>query len=88
MKKLLLTVTGLIAFSAQAMTQDSPQTQQMPKVKPGLNLMGEKQADPRTEEYRKAVDREYNAALKKIPEKKKTSNDPWESVRSGEPTKK
>jgi hypothetical protein len=43
MKKLLQTVTGLIAFSAQAMTQDAPQTQQMPKVKPGPNLMAEKQ---------------------------------------------
>jgi hypothetical protein len=87
MKKLVLTVTSLIAFSAQAMTQDAPQTQQMPKVKPGVNLMGEKQVDPRMEEYRKAVDQEYNAALKKIPEKKKTSNDPWAGVRSGEPTK-
>jgi Skp family chaperone for outer membrane proteins len=88
MKKLLLAVAGLIAFSAQAMTQDAPQTQQMLKGKPGLNLMGEKQVDPRMEEYRKAVDQEYNAALKKIPEKKKTNNDPWAGVRSGEPTKK
>jgi hypothetical protein len=88
MKKLLLTIIGLIAFSAQAMTQDASQTQQMPKIKPGLNLMGEKQVDPRMQEYRKAVDQEYNAALKKIPEKKKTNNDPWVGVRSGEPTKK
>jgi len=89
MKKLLLTVAGLIALSAQAMAQDAPPTQKMPKIKPGLNLMGEKQVDPRVEEYRKAVDREYNAALKKVPEQKKTNNnDPWASVRSGEPTKK
>jgi hypothetical protein len=45
----------------------SPQTQQAPRMKPGLNLMGEKQVDPRTEQYRKAIDREYDAALKKIP---------------------
>jgi hypothetical protein len=66
MKKLLLTLAGLIAFSAQAMAQDAPLTQRA--LKPGVNLMGEKQSDPRMEEYRKAVDQEFNAALKKIPE--------------------
>jgi hypothetical protein len=85
MKKLLLTVIVLIAFSAGAMAQDAPRAQ---RVKPGLNLMGEKQVDPRMEEYRKAVDREYNDALKKIPEQKKTNNDPWANIRSVEPTKK
>jgi hypothetical protein len=40
------------------------------------------------EEYRKAVDREYNDALKKILEQKKTNNDPWANIRSVEPTKK
>lgn len=49
MRKLLVTVAALIALSAQAMAQDAPQTQQMPRVKPGLNLMGEKQIDPRGE---------------------------------------
>ena len=86
MKKLLLTVFGLIAFSAEATAQDAPKTQRAPK--PGLNLMGEKPVDPRMEEYRKAVDREYNDALKKIPEQKKTNNDPWANIRSVEPTKK
>jgi len=88
MKKLLLTVAGLIAFSGQAMAQDAPQTQQRPKIKPGLNLMQEQQVDPRMQEYRKALDREYDASLKKIPEQKKTNNDPWAGVRSSEPTKK
>jgi hypothetical protein len=50
--------------------------------------MGEKQVDQRMEEYRKAVDREYNDALKKVPEQKKTNNDPWAGVRSSESTKK
>jgi hypothetical protein len=81
-------VAALIAVSAQAMAQDTPQTQQMPKMKPGLNLMGEKQVDPRVEEYRKAADQEYNSTLKKIPEQKQKNNDPWASVRSGEPNKK
>jgi hypothetical protein len=84
-KKLLVAIAGLIAFSAQTVAQDAPQTQ---RIKPGLNLMGEKQVDPRMEEYRKAVDREYNDTLKKIPEQKKTNNDPWAGVRNGEPTKK
>jgi hypothetical protein len=85
MKKLLLTAFGLIAFSAEATAQDAPPTQ---RIKPGLNLMGEKQVDPRMEEYRKAVDREYNDTLKKIPEQKKMNNDPWAGVRNSEPTKK
>jgi opacity protein-like surface antigen len=87
MKTLLALVAVLIAFSAQAMAQDVPQTQ-MPKVKPGVNLMGEKYVDPRVKDYRKAVDREYDAALKKIPDQKKANSDPWAGVRSGEPGKK
>ena len=86
MKKLLLTFVGVFAFSAEATAQDAPRTQRAPK--PGLNLMGEKPVDPRMEEYRKAVDREYNGMLQKIPEQKKTNNDPWAGVRSNEPTKK
>jgi hypothetical protein len=87
MKRLLATVVALTAFATQAVAQDTPQAP-MPKVKPGLNMMGQKQVDPRTEEYRKAVDQEYNAALKKIPEQKKMNNDPWAGVRSGERTGK
>jgi hypothetical protein len=49
MKKLLLTLASLIAFSAQAMVQDAPLTQRA--LKPGVNLMGEKQSDQRMEEY-------------------------------------
>src|SRR5262249_9919269 len=71
MKKLLLTVAGLIAFSGQAIAQDAPQAQQRPKIKPGLNMTGEQQVDPRMEEYRKAVDREYDAALKKYRNRKR-----------------
>jgi len=87
MKTLFAMVVVMIAFAVQTMAQDSPQTQP-PKVKPGLNLMGEKYVDPRVKEYRKAVDREYDAALKKIPDQKKTNSDSWAGVRSGEPAKK
>ena len=34
------------------------------------------------------ADREYNDALKKVPEQKKTNNDPRAGVRSSESTKK
>lgn len=89
MKILLLIIAGLVVFPAQVMAQDAPQPQQqVPKMRPGLNLMGEKQVDPRTEQYRKNVDREYDAALKKIPDQKKTTNDPWATIRSGEQTKR
>jgi hypothetical protein len=88
MRKLLVMLSGLIALSAQAMAQNAPQTQQTSRVKPGLNLMGEKKVDPRVRAYRDAVDREYDAALKKIPEQKKTNSDPWGGVRSDNPTKK
>jgi hypothetical protein len=86
MKKLLLTVAGLIALCAQATAQDALQMQQMQRATWG-NELRQKQANPRVETNSKAVDREYNAALKKIPDQKK-SIDPWAGVRSGEPTKK
>ena len=83
MKKLLVVVAGVLAISAQATAQDAPQ-----RVKPGVNLLGDKNVDPRTKEYRQTIDREYDAALKKIPEQKTTKKDPWADVRSVEPTKK
>ena len=85
MKKLLVAFAGLIAISSQATAQDASQTQ--PRAKPGLNLLGDKNVDPRVKEYRKAIDQEYDAALKKIPEKKPPNKDPWAGVRSVEPTK-
>ena len=56
--------------------------------KPALNLLREQPADPATEAYRKQIEQEYNSAIRKIPEPKKKSSDPWGSVRSVEPTKK
>ena len=83
MKVEVLAVVGLTALSHPATALDTSQTQQMPKFKPGLNLMGDQQVDPRMEEYKKAVDREYNDALKKIPKQQKTKKDPWADIRSG-----
>jgi len=86
MKKLLLTVASLIPFCAQAMAQDALQMQRAITQTWG-NELRQKQGNPRMDQYGKAVDREYNAALKKIPEQK-TNLDPWAGVRGGEPTKK
>ena len=83
MKKLLVAVAGVLAVSAQATAQDNSQ-----RVKPGVNLLGDKNVDSRTKEYRQAIDREYDAAIKKIPEQKTTKKDPWANIRSVEPTKK
>jgi hypothetical protein len=83
MKKLLVVIAGLITISSHATAQDAS-----PRVKPGVNLLGDKNVDPRTKEYRQAIDREYDAALKKIPEQKTTKKDPWANIRSAEPTKK
>ena len=87
MKTLFAIVPVLIVISTVAMAQDAPQTQ-MQKGRPSVNMMGEKYVDPRVKEYRKAVDQEYEAALKKIPDQKKTTSDPWAGVRSSEPSKK
>ena len=56
--------------------------------KPALNLMQEKEKNPAVEEYRKAIDQEYKAATEKIPDQKKKSSDPWQNMRSAEPSRK
>jgi hypothetical protein len=50
--------------------------------------MREKQVDLAVEKYRKAVDLEYNSAIRKIPEQNNKSDDPWKDIRSVEPAKK
>ena len=56
--------------------------------KPAMNLMREKDVDTAMEKYRKAVDQEYNATIRNIPEQKTKSSDPWGGIRSVEPAKK
>jgi hypothetical protein len=58
------------------------------QLKPSYNLLQEKKKDPAVEAYRNYIDKEYNSTIKKIPEPKKKSSDPWGSVRSAEPSKK
>ena len=59
------------------------------QLKPTFKMGGDKEVDPRVEQYRKDVEREYKATLDKIPDKEKNKkNDPWADIRSNEPTKK
>ena len=59
------------------------------QIKPTFKVGGDKEVDPRVEQYRKDVEQEYKATLEKIPNKeKKNKNDPWADVRSPEPAKK
>jgi hypothetical protein len=61
------------------------------QLKPTLNMGmgGDKEVDPRVQQYRNDVEREYKETLDKIPNKeKKNKNDPWADVRGTEPTKK
>lgn len=53
------------------------------QLMPGLSLHPDK--PPLTseeQEKRKAVDEAYKSAIKKLPDKKKTADDPWENIRS------
>jgi hypothetical protein len=56
--------------------------------RPAINLWGQKEKDPGLEQYRKQQEEEYNATLKKIPNKEKKSNDPWQALRRDAPSKK
>ena len=59
------------------------------QLKPTFKMGGDKETDPRVEQYRKDVEREYKETLDKMPNKeKKSKNDPWADVRSPEPAKK
>jgi hypothetical protein len=55
---------------------------QMPK--PGLTIKDDKPSRSKEQkEYDKAIDSEYQSAIKKIPEQKKS--DPWGDIRSTAP---
>jgi hypothetical protein len=50
---------------------------------PPLNLMmGGAGEDAYTKQHRKDIEDEYNAAMKKIPDKKLQNSDPWNKLRS------
>jgi hypothetical protein len=58
---------------------------QMPK--PGVTLKNDTPSRTKEQqEYDKAVDREYQSTIKKVPEQKKL--DPWAGIRTGPPAAK
>jgi hypothetical protein len=57
------------------------------QFKPTFHL-GQETKDPAVEAYRKQQEEEYNSVVRKIPDGKKKSSDPWGNVRGAEPAKK
>ncbi len=59
------------------------------QLKPTFKMGGDKEVDPRVEQYRKDIEQEYKSTLNRIPNKeKKNKNDPWADMRDSEVTKK
>jgi hypothetical protein len=53
------------------------------QLKPGLSLHPDKPPlTPEEQERQKAIDDAYKSAIKKLPDKKKTADDPWGNIRS------
>ena len=75
MLRILIQAAGIIALMGPALAQ-TPDTPAQPGIPFNPN------APPNQEqiEKRQAVDRDYNAAMQKIPDKK-GSSDPWGDVR-------
>ena len=61
----------------------SPEIAFAQQLMPGLSLHPDKPPlTPEEQEKRKAVDDAYKAAIKKLPDKKQTADDPWGNIRS------
>lgn len=59
------------------------------QLKPTFKTGGDKEVDPRVEQYRKNVEQEHKSALEKIPDKEtKKKTDPWSDVRDSKPSVK
>jgi len=48
---------------------------------PPINLLQDNTPDASTQQRRKDIESEYNATMKKIPDKKKPNADPWQNLR-------
>jgi phosphate uptake regulator len=56
------------------------------QIKPGVTLKNDKPSRSKEQqEYDKAIDREYQSAIKKVPDQKKS--DPWGDIRTAPATK-
>jgi hypothetical protein len=57
------------------------------QIKPGVTLKNDKPSRSKEQqEYDKAVDREYQSGIKKVPDQKKS--DPWGDIRTTPPATK
>ena len=53
----------------------------------GINMLpGDKKKTPEEIQRGQAIDNAYDEALKKVPDQKKATNDPWADVRGGSQT--
>jgi hypothetical protein len=48
---------------------------------PPINLLQDNTPDASTRQRQKDIENEYNATMKKIPDKKKPTADPWQNLR-------
>jgi Skp family chaperone for outer membrane proteins len=48
---------------------------------PPINLLQDNTPDAYTRQRQKDIESEYNATMKKIPDKKKSNADPWQDLR-------
>jgi hypothetical protein len=48
---------------------------------PPINLLQDNTPDASTRQRQKDIESEYNATMKKIPDKKKPNADPWQNLR-------
>ena len=49
---------------------------------PPLNLLRDNSPDAYTVQRQREIERDYNEAIKKIPDRKKTISDPWKNTRA------
>ncbi len=75
-QKTLLRIAGAAAVTAVLVGSAAAQFPM-----PSVNLEQEKVRTPQEIEHDKAIDRAYQSATKKIPDKQ-SANDPWADVRS------
>ena len=71
MRLFMMVVAAVLLLSGPAYSQ-----------KPRMNLNQAPPVDKKLEQYRKDIESEHNAALKRIPERKPKNTDPWLNLRS------
>ena len=68
---------ALAAFAVIALAIIPAQAQKLPPI----NILQDKSPDARTVQRHRDIEGDYNNTMKKIPDRKKESSDPWKTVR-------